>query len=245
MNLITFIKSFFGAKSTTAKAVAIEVKNRSTPKESRTTIDESKRCPLDIEVNRAINIDRDILEMLKGAIKFKIPKLTEQQVSAIGVIDLGQGTKLYRFYFDDGDTWLQIMASGGVSKDSIEEIAVFSYNNVQNPTSDAELARIAGKGSAIGLPTYNYCDSTYDRMWHSEEGQTELSHYIESVWNEEGGEYDICHSAMLYSRNIENSERNELLLFSVEEFFNDNGEQEVTVTTSVGITLYTNDISVH
>lgn len=242
MNIVDFFKSMFGIKPSTSKAVALELgyKNK-----HQTDGKNVQKLPLDVEINRSIKIDSLTLEMVKEHTKFVAPSLHEQQISAIGKIDLGEGVTLYRVYLDDGDTWLQFACSGGVTDDSIDEITLFSYTKVDNPTSNEELSRLAGKDSKLGLPTYTYENILYERMWNSEEGQTELSPYTEHVRNEEGDEYSVSHNAMLYSRNLPNTERNELLLISVEEFYTDDNEQSVSVTTSVGFTVYKNDLNIH
>ncbi|MEG0867344.1 MAG: DUF2491 family protein [Hafnia sp.] len=244
MGFLDYIRSFFGGNSTAAKAARIERDNGRKDKEHNTVVT-STGYPMEIDINRVVTIDQLTLDILKGKTNFLIPGLNEQQVSAIGTIELGQGISLYRIYLDDGDTWIQFACSGGVTKDSIDDVGVFSYNKAETPTSEYELARLAGPNSALGLPKYSFEGAEYQREWGSEEGQTELSAYTELVRNESGEQYYVEHRAMLYSRPIENTQRNELLLISVEECESENDQKDITVTMSVGVTLQTSDLSIH
>jgi hypothetical protein len=245
MGFFNFLRRMFGGNSTAAKAARIEHEKEQSKKFSDPEPVSSSQYPLNVDINRFIAIDQVTLDLIRDKTKFLVPTLNEQQISAIGQIDLGQGMTLYRIYLDDGVTWIQFACSGGITLDSIDEVSVFSYNNNEIPTTDAQLSRLVGPSSAVGLPTYSYDNATYERVWGSEEGQTELVPYTEFVRNEQGEEYEVQHSAMLYSRNLENTKRNELVVISVEECEGENGNRDISVTTSVGVTLQTTDLFIH
>lgn len=245
MGFINFLRRIFGGDSTAAKAARIEHEKEQSQKFSETEAYSSSQYPLDVDINRFIAIDQVTLDVIRDKTKFLVPTLNEQQISAIGQIDLGQGMALYRIYLDDGVTWIQFACSGGITLDSIDEVAVFSYNNSEIPTTEAQLSQLVGPNSAVGLPTYTYDNAKFERVWGSEEGQTELVPYTEFVRNEQGEEYEVQHSAMLYSRHLENTKRNELVVISVEECEGENGNRDISVTTSVGVTLQTTDLFIH
>jgi hypothetical protein len=219
MSLFTWIKSLFSSAS---EAPAI-----STPS-----------GPLGISIGRIIKFDEILLESLKSSIKMPIPKDLEQAVYAVGEIDIGHGTKLHRFYFDDSNTWLQI-TTNGTDENSVENITLFFYVNAENPTSEAEVARLAGINSPVGLPTFTYDGATYHREWGTGNGQTNLIGFEESVVNEADEKYSLKLSSMLYKRDIPDTERTEMVIVSVEE-----SEEGITVSTAVGISLLKSDISI-
>ncbi len=51
---------------------------------------------------------------------------------------------------------------------------LFNYLSYVTLSSEAELRRLAGPQSLIGLPTYTHDGVEYARVWGSENGQTEL-----------------------------------------------------------------------
>ena len=108
----------------------------------------------------------------------------------------------------------------------------------ETPKTPAELQRLAGPDSLIGLPTYTHDGVQYSREWGTEQGQTELVPMTEHVVNPDES-YTITHHAMLYARDTGLTDRRELLLFSVEQ----DEEGTVSLSTSLGISLYTTDLS--
>jgi hypothetical protein len=78
----------------------------------------------------------------------------------------------------------------------------------------------------------------FTRVWGSEVGQTELVAMTEQVVNPEDA-YNVEHRAMLYARDTGLTDRREFLLFSVEE----DAEGTVSLSTSLGISLYTTDLT--
>lgn len=135
---------------------------------------------------------------------------------------------------NDEDFWVQIHVTGD---DQVESVTLFNYLSYVTVNSDAELQRLAGPSSPIGLPTYNHEGVEYTREWGTEQDQTELVPMTEHVINPEES-YTIEHHSMLYARDTGLTDRRELLLFSVEQ----DEEGTVSLSTSLGISLYTTDI---
>ena len=136
---------------------------------------------------------------------------------------------------NDEDFWVQIHVTGD---DQIESVTLFNYLTYVTVNSDAELQRLAGPNSLIGLPTYTHEGVEYTREWGTEQGQTELVPMTEHVVNVDES-YTINHHSMLYARETGLTDRRELLLFSVEQ----DEEGTVSLSTSLGISLYTTDLS--
>ena len=136
---------------------------------------------------------------------------------------------------NDEDFWVQIHVTGD---DHVESVTLFNYLSYVTVNSDAELQRLAGPNSLIGLPTYNHDGVEYTREWGTELQQTELVPMTEHVVNPDES-YTIKHHAMLYARDTGLTDRRELLLFSVEQ----DEEGTVSLSTSLGISLYTTDLS--
>lgn len=171
--------------------------------------------------------------MLDGSSSVRVP--VDQAIWSAGWVDLGQSNKLRRYYMNDEDFWLQIHVTGD---DQIESVILFNYLSYVTVNSDAELQRLAGPNSLIGLPTYTHEGIEYTREWGTEQGQTELVPLTEQVVNPDES-YTIQHHSMLYARETGLTDRRELLLFSVEQ----DEEGTVSLSTSLGISLYTTDLS--
>jgi hypothetical protein len=160
-----------------------------------------------------------------------------QQIWSLGIVDLGQSNWLSRCYMNDEDYWLQVHTSGDVAG-QVESVILFNYLSYVTINSEAELRRLAGPESLIGLPTYTHDGVEYTREWGTEAGQTELVGLSERVSNPEES-YSVEHRSMLYARDTGLTDRREFLLFSVEE----DAEGAVSLSTSLGISLYTTDLN--
>jgi hypothetical protein len=189
--------------------------------------------PLGLAQGKAVRFDTTLALLLDGSTTVRVP--FDQAIWSHGWVDLGQSNKLHRYYMNDEDFWLQIHVTGD---DQIESVTLFNYLSYVTVNSDAELQRLAGPNSSIGLPTYTHAGVEYTREWGTEQGQTELVPMTEQVVNPDES-YTIEHHSMLYARETGLTDRRELLLFSVEQ----DEEGTVSLSTSLGISLYTTDLS--
>jgi len=189
--------------------------------------------PLGLAQGKAIRFDSTLGLLLDGSTSVRVPDA--QAIWSAGWIDLGQSNKLHRYYLDNEDFWLQVHATG---EDQVESVTLFNYLSYVTVNSDAELQRLAGPNSLIGLPAYTHEGVTFTREWGTERGQTELVPLTEQVINPDES-YTIEHHSMLYARETGLTDRRELLLFSVEQ----DEEGTVSLSTSLGISLYTTDLS--
>ncbi|WP_189654532.1 DUF2491 family protein [Pseudomonas oryziphila] len=192
--------------------------------------------PFGLGSGRMLKLDRSLKLLLDGHCELEVPE--QEVVWAIGEVDLGQSVRLARFYMENEDYWLQVVINGA-SADDVRDIILFGYYSVVPVTSDAELKRLVGPESNIGLPYYEHEGYEFVRQWGSEEGQTELTPISEWVTSPETS-YRIQHLSMLYARETGLTDRREFLLLSVEE----DEDGNVSLTTSVGVTLQSTDFNV-
>ena len=192
--------------------------------------------PLGLAQGLAVSFDPTLKLLLDGKSAVVIPDT--QQIWSQGVVDLGQSNWLSRFYMNDEDYWLQIHTSGAVDG-QVESVILFNYLSYVTISSEAELRRLAGPDSLIGLPSYNHDAVEYTREWGTEAGQTELVAFMEQVRNPDEA-YTVEHRAMLYARDTGLTDRREFLLFSVEE----DAEGSISLSTSLGISLYGTDLQI-
>lgn len=197
----------------------------------------ARERPLGLDNGKSVTVDASLALVLQDHLSQ--PAFTGHQcIWSSGEIDLGQDNFLQRFYLEDNENWLQVHTTGGVDGQA-EALILFNYASAVVITSEAELARLAGPGSPIGQPTYCFAGNQFAREWGTEAGQTALISYSERVTSPREA-YVVKHHAMLYARDTALANRREFLLFSAEE----DQEGAVTLTTSVGVSLYTTDLTV-
>lgn len=192
--------------------------------------------PFGLASGRMLDLDDSLKLLLDGHCELVVPG--EEVVWSVGQVDLGQAMRMVRFYFEDEDYWLQVVMNGPTAEDVLD-IILFGYNSVVTINSEAELQRLVGPESKIGLPVYEHEGYEYERQWGSEEGQTEFTPMSESVTSPDAS-YRIRHLSMLYARDTGLIDRREFLLLSVEE----DDEGNISLTTSIGVTLQSTDFTV-
>ncbi|WP_223555569.1 DUF2491 family protein [Pseudomonas sp. BF-R-01] len=205
--------------------------------ESKWTASETQPAagPLGLALGKGVMFDSTLQLLLDEKTAVAIPG--SQQVWSNGTIDLGQSTWLSRYYMNDEDYWLQVHTTGDIAG-QVESVILFNYLSYITISSEAELRRLAGPNSLIGLPTYTHNGVEYTREWGSENGQTELVALSEQLKNPDES-YSVEHRSMLYARETGLTDRREFLLFSVEE----DAEGTISLSTSLGISLYTTDLN--
>lgn len=192
--------------------------------------------PLGLSLGKGVMFDASLKLLLDEKTSVTIPD--SQQIWSNGTIDLGQSTWLSRYYMNDEDYWLQVHTTGDIAG-QVESVILFNYLSYVTISSEAELRRLAGPQSLIGLPTYTHNGIEYTREWGTENGQTELVVLNEQLENPDES-YSIEHRSMLYSRATGLTNRQEFLLFSVEE----DAEGTISLSTSLGVSLYTTDLNI-
>ena len=215
--------------------MGLEAPNATT--ESKWTASESLPVtgPLDLALGKGVMFDTTLKLLLDGNTTVTIPG--SQQIWSNGTVDLGQSTWLSRYYMNEEDYWLQVHTTGEIAG-QVESVILFNYLSYITISSEAELRRLAGPQSLIGLPTYTHNGVEYTREWGTEDGQTELVALSDQLKNPEES-YGIEHRSMLYARETGLTDRREFLLFSVEE----DAEGTISLSTSLGISLYTTDLN--
>jgi len=197
-------------------------------------------APLGLHLGAAVRLDSILSKVLgDGRFVLELPEPgTPLLVQAQGTVDLGEGVKLHRFYLDD-DWWLQVKVSGagGEEGEGHDEILLFGFGDVLNPSTQAQFEEIA---ATIGLPHFEYADKSYARQWGVGSSQSATTDYEERVYPKDDSSYETRHQDMLYAREVTGTSREELLLVSVET--DENGS--VSVVHSVGMRLERTDLEI-
>ncbi|WHS59689.1 DUF2491 family protein [Pseudomonas sp. G2-4] len=216
--------------------MGLEAPNANKPSNGTAGANLSPIGPLGLASGKGLMFDSTLKLLLDGNTEVFIPG--SQEIWSMGIVDLGQSNWLSRCYMNDEDYWLQVHTSGDIAG-QVESVILFNYLSYVTLNSEAELRRLAGPDSLIGLPTYTHNGLEYTREWGTEPGQTELVALSERLSNPDET-YSVEHRSMLYARDTGLTDRREFLLFSVEE----DAEGTVSLSTSLGISLYTTDLNV-
>ena len=196
--------------------------------------------PLGLRLGAAVTLDSILSKVLSdGRFLLEMPAPgTPQIVKAQGLIDLGDGVKLHRFYLDD-DCWIQVRTSAGATEnpDSFDEIMYFGFGDVLTPTRQSEFDDIA---DLIGRPLFGYCGKNFNRLWGEGEGHAATADYRERVYPIDDGSFEVRHQDMLHSRDVEETDRQEFLLVSVET----DETNSISVVHSVGMLLSRSDLDI-
>ena len=192
--------------------------------------------PLNLRLGAVVTIDKLPFKMLGAATLLDLPD-DPQTVEARGIIDLGEGIQLHRYYLTD-DLFLQIAQRNS----RVEQIKLFQFFDTLTPGSRASLETWLQPGSRLGAATFEANGRVFQRCW-GEPSDTYAPPVVfeETVYKEETqADYDLTHYAMLYERELPGSERSENLLIAVE----DSGPNDFCIVTSIGLDISPADLEI-
>jgi hypothetical protein len=199
--------------------------------------------PLGARLKGAVLIDSMPFKLAGDAFAFTCPE-GPQIIEAIGVIDLGDGSRLHRLYLTD-DAFLQIPTTGPTDTDrNVGDVSLFVYVDTINPANQSAFRRWVEPGSLLGAATYTLANREYRRVWGEGPDQrwTPPVPFDENVYKSSAStkEYDLSLYSMLYERTVETADRNELLLVAAE----DSGPNEFCVSLALGVPLTLADFEI-
>ena len=198
--------------------------------------------PLGARLKGAVLIDTMPFKLAGDAFAFALPQ-GPQIIEAIGVIDLGNGTKLHRLYLTD-DAFVQIPTSGDHGARSVGDVSLFVYVDSVNPANQDAFRRWVEQGSPLGQPSYTFGDRDYRRVWGegADGAWAPPVAFDENIYKTSATtkEYDLSLYSMLYERDVENADRNELLLVAAE----DSGPNDFCISLALGVPLSLADFEI-
>lgn len=188
--------------------------------------------PLNLRLGSAVTLDTVVMTMLANELNFDIPS-SQQIIEAQGVVSLGMGSYINRYYTSD-DGFIQINTTGGHEEKHIEDVKFFVYAKTLYPGTAAEWDTWLAEGGQIGQPNIRFLDTDYQRGFNSETaGAIRPIEFTETVHSKSGEPpYQVVHRAMFYERPLSGSDRYEGMLVSAEH----NSEGDCLVF-SLGIDL--------
>jgi hypothetical protein len=194
-------------------------------------------APLGLSDKASVVVDPLLGKLMPGFVLELPTDSSALMVDAQGEIDMGD-VHLHRFYTKE-DYWIQVKQVASAEEyDSIDEIILFGFGDVLNPTTQHECDKYM---ALIGKKTYQYADVEYVRVFGDDDSEyAGCPAFVESVYPEMDDKYTTNHQIMLYRRNVEGADRPELLLVAVET----DSENNVSIVHSVGIQVYQSELTI-
>lgn len=194
--------------------------------------------PMGLRIGRAVSMDMMRLRVEEGKLAISLPSET-LVISGHGVVNLGGGSSLHRFY-DDHHTMLQFLCEFGTEDSAIREIMLFRPWDAVSPTSDAEWREWDGPGAKIGSATFAADGHVFRRVWgDAATPWTNPSEFLEEVRADDGSVRQIHQKVMPYKREIGILVENLILAVERDLSAHDRG----TVTLMVGYGLQPADVT--
>ncbi|WP_312073662.1 DUF2491 family protein [Atlantibacter sp.] len=190
--------------------------------------------PLGLHLNAGFEIDTVDFRLLVDKYLIELPS-EEYAIGATGVIELGAGCKIYRYY-TTGDEFLQINTTGGTKDSCVEDIKFFIYSESAG-ISTQKSWQDAINAEKIGCPHLTWGGRKWQRAFNPlESNNVEPIYLLESVENSEYQKWVLNNFCMLYQRNID-EECFEYLLIAGEETFNEQKDPEWLISWSLGVDI--------
>ncbi|MBD8879829.1 DUF2491 family protein [Rhodanobacter sp. 7MK24] len=186
----------------------------------------------------AVVVDALLFKANAGAFGFE-PPAGDQPIEALGTVDLGGGTFLYRWYVED-DAWYQVKATAG----QVDEIKLFVFADTINPPTVDAFRQWVEPASDLGKPALTFNGRTYSRVWGDGAANAWAPPivYDESVTHPAGGpaDFTMTHYSMLYEREVEGLPgRFEYLFVTAEDY----GPNNFDIVYSLGTDVSDADLS--
>ena len=200
-------------------------------KNNQKNVAAEKKDFFDLKLGAFLEFDFFELEILQKAKKlgFELPD-KNQKVEAIGLMELGQGSFIKRFYTLD-NCYLQINYTNDSSVENIDEILLFIYQDSKAPSSN-DIWQNWLEPKNIGAQKALFLEKEYTRVFYPEENNNVPAiNASELIKNKSGQTYLLDNFFMLYSRDI-TKQKKELLLLNAEET-----NQDKLISRSLGVTL--------
>lgn len=175
-----------------------------------------------------------------------------QQIAAVGVVELGQGEQLARFYLEN-DTWIQASVANGKVFEyklfdflSSQHVSDLEFDGLINQPDNQTPAHPLGQRSFTLETDGDVQDDLkrYQRVWGAENSEWSAPVVLEETVTRasDSGIAQVTHHCMLYERQDQASERFEYILLSAEI---EEQEGSYQLVTSLGIDISALIIEAH
>ena len=179
---------------------------------------------LGLRLGGAIELDSLMLKLNEEFYTFT-GVATTQFIQAVGVVELGENTRLVRYYTDD-EGYIQILQEGKSDAGVIEvslwyffDTKVVDYEPAWNELLQQELINTSAQLDG----------ETFNKYWQD----TRPVFMKETTYRQSSDSNTTDQFAMLYSRHLANGQHEELLLVAEERLVNNNFERSFVRSTGI------------
>ena len=155
-----------------------------------------------------------------------------QLIQAVGVVALDENSTVLRYYTDD-EGFLQILLSGGMTENHIDDVKLWYFYETKGIANDDEWERLLSH--EISTPTLTLEGERYKRVW---EGTASLSPPVamtEKTHLENGTINETDQFAMLYERKIGHDQFEYLMKVGEERVIDNRLDRCVVTSTAFDI----------
>jgi hypothetical protein len=151
-----------------------------------------------------------------------------QLIQAVGVVKLDENSTVLRYYTDD-DGYLQLLLTGGMSENHIDDVKLWYYFETKAIGSDKQWDDLLNH--EISQPEVNLVGYRYKRVWQGVDSHSPPVAMREKTHAENGSISETDQFAMLYEREFESGQF-EYLMKVAEERIIDNRVDRCVVTST-------------
>ncbi|ODA36320.1 hypothetical protein A8L45_01370 [Veronia pacifica] len=190
---------------------------------------------LGFTLGAVVNVDRVRLAILEDDLTFENASAS-QTILAVGVVPLGEGTRVIRYYTDD-DGFFQILQQG--TQDSgVKEISLWYFFDNTPIDTDSRWDTVLADEVVTPERHYELDGNQFDAYW----GHERPVAMTETTYTSDGQKTETDQFVMLYSRDISDGLTEELMI-AAEEKGSEMGFERI-VARSTGIQLKRNHFKV-
>lgn len=187
-----------------------------------------------LRLGARVTIDTLPLKVAGSALLSPLP-VPNQEVEAVGVLDLGDDSVMYRYYLTE-DAFIQV----NTTNDEVVECKLFTYVDSITPDNRRDFQTFVESGSRIGMPTFEQEGQVFNRVWGSHPNQWTPPVCLDEKVTKKDSNYELRLYTMLYEREVSSAQRMEYGLITAE----DSGPDEFVVSIAVGIDITEADLDV-
>lgn len=172
--------------------------------------------PLGIRIGQAFYVDPLAVRLLGSQSRLDLPE-TSLIVAARGLIDLGDGSFVHRYYTED-NTMVQAVTNGGHAEENVVEVTLYRPFNSFYPNEGDRPAWSQWEAKLRSVRLALDDGTVYDRLWFAETpGPADLVTFSEAVRDaeDEDARRRVDQRVMLFQRRLD-SGKPEFLLTSIE-----------------------------
>jgi hypothetical protein len=155
-----------------------------------------------------------------------------QLIQAVGIVRLDETSTVLRYYTDD-DGYLQILLTGGMTENHIDDVKLWYFYDTKAIANDHQWDRLLKE--EISQPSVALEGNSYQRVWQGTNAQSPPVAMTEKTHAENGAINETDQFAMLYEREIEDGQFEYLMKVGEERVIDNRLDRCIVTSTAFDI----------